>query len=276
MYARTLVLAAAIALVAAPAFAIQRLWLAGSNMGGTSSLAEVTFFRSDSPVVVVSGDSGVRLADIAVDPTTGTIYGVDDLADLLYTVDPADASVTIVGTSGESTCNFVALDFDPTGQLWGWCSGLNRLYQIDKTTGAATTFATTGILVASGDLAFDCEGNLWATSTSDELIRFDIDSFGSGAMSGVIIGDLNLPNGSPFGLEIDFNGDIIVGEGNIGGNALARLWNANPETAQLSLRADLTDANVGLFGLAFTLTPSTVFEDGFEDDDLEAWDSQVP
>ena len=274
-----IVVAAALVLSAPPARAAQELYAVGSSLIGTSDLYKITGYRTGSPTIEVIGDLGERLDDVAVDPTTGMIYGIQFTSDNLFVIDPEDASVVEL-SSNISACGLVALEFDASGQLWGWCGSNIRLYRIDKASGNSQGFATTSPAVASGDLAFDCEGVLWGTSDDDELVRFDLSTFGSGVVGVSIIGTLNLAFGSPYGLEIDSDGTMYLGEGQ-SSTALARLHTVDTATADVTLVDDFsgftggTDGGVGLFGLAFTIQPTPLFSADFEKDDFSEWTSVV-
>ncbi len=90
------------------------------------------------------GNSGVTLAGMAVD--NATLYGSSyhTAAGDLYTVNPANGAVTIVGTSG--------IDYDDFGSTTNglYAIGTNAdLYSINASTGAATLIGATGLSFGS-------------------------------------------------------------------------------------------------------------------------------
>jgi hypothetical protein len=115
------------------------------------------------------------LAGLAVDPTTGILYGATGSGDggRLFTVDPDDGAMTLVGATGFAAVE--ALAFDAGGQLFGAArvggATADTLVSIDPATGAGTVI---GVFTAPGPqpvpgikgLAFDLTtGALWAIST---------------------------------------------------------------------------------------------------------------
>lgn len=149
------------------------------------------------------GNSGVTFFDIALDPTTGNLYGVSG-AGVLYSVNTTDASATTIGSTGQ----FInGLTFDSSGTLFG--SGLTSLFTVNLGTGAATTVGSTGFN-SSGDLAFDSSGNLYMSATGgangDLLISVD-DATGVGTSIGEIgysaVYGLNYLGGTLYGFTLD-------------------------------------------------------------------------
>jgi uncharacterized repeat protein (TIGR01451 family)/CSLREA domain-containing protein len=77
--------------------------------------------------------------DIAVDPTTGILYGTVNnggSTDRLITIDKDTGATTDVALI--TVPDIEGLGTDPTGQLWGTSGTQNVLYEIDKTTGAGS------------------------------------------------------------------------------------------------------------------------------------------
>lgn len=105
------------------------------------------------PTVLVNGQPAQNVDDLAFDPTSGLLYAavnVDGADGKLIILDPATAAVTEVGifrdpATGATVDNLEGLGFDATGQLYatGGNHGPhpqdnNKLWRIDKQTGAAT------------------------------------------------------------------------------------------------------------------------------------------
>lgn len=101
--------------------------------------------------------SGFRFADIAIDPTSGTIYGVDYMLGTsarFSTIDPTTGTVNIVANVA-SVDAMGATFFDPFGNLFAYGrnegeSQQTRFYSIDVATGAFTQLGT-GPGVSSND-----------------------------------------------------------------------------------------------------------------------------
>ena len=82
--------------------------------------------------------------DIAIDPTTGQMYGIMNNStngDRLMLIDKFTGVTTDVGGFGIGEVE--GLDFDPHGNLWATAGGTsgteaNKLYQVNKATGAAS------------------------------------------------------------------------------------------------------------------------------------------
>jgi hypothetical protein len=82
--------------------------------------------------------------DLAFDPGDGQLYAIANnstTGDRLVRVNKATGATTDVGAFGIAEVE--GLSFDPHGQLWATAGGVdgtpaNKLYQVDKTTGAAT------------------------------------------------------------------------------------------------------------------------------------------
>lgn len=75
------------------------------------------------------------VADLAIDPITGQLYGAERNAPLnLYTIDISTGQATTVGTMSSVR---TGLTFGPDGTLYG-CSLNGTLYQIDPATAAET------------------------------------------------------------------------------------------------------------------------------------------
>ena len=86
----------------------------------------------------------VDVDDIAIDPATGQMYGIlnnSGVGDRLIKINKLTGATSDVGPFGVAEVE--GLDFDPHGQLWATAGGVehteaNKLYEVNKTTGAAT------------------------------------------------------------------------------------------------------------------------------------------
>ena len=148
------------------------------------------------------GNSGVgAMFDIALDPISGSLYGVTG-AGKLYSLDKSNGVATLIGPTGV----FInGLTFDSSGTLFA--SGGSSLYTVDLLSGVASLVGNTGF-GSSGDLAFDSAGNLYlsAVGTSgDRLISVD-PTTGTGSLIGDIgysgVFGLNFKDSTLYGFTV--------------------------------------------------------------------------
>ncbi|PYJ69234.1 MAG: hypothetical protein DME75_11465 [Verrucomicrobia bacterium] len=94
---------------------------------------------------------GALLTDIAIDPTTGIMYGVSGNNQKFYTINTATGQALQTGSTGIGYQNGGGLAADRTGVLFG----INNFffYSYNKTTGMATLIGLTGLgnLVRAAD-----------------------------------------------------------------------------------------------------------------------------
>ena len=109
----------------------------------------------------------VAMYDIALDPISGTLYGVDTNANLV-SIDTTNASTTFIGR----TVGVNGLTFDSSGALYG--TGNPGLFSIDTSTGSYSLLGNTGFS-SSGDIAFNSSGDLFLSAKyvngSDQLVN---------------------------------------------------------------------------------------------------------
>jgi hypothetical protein len=107
--------------------------------------------------------------DLAADPTTGLIYGVEVAAlhgqdggrggtNMLMTIDPATAVVTVIGFPNIKTTNFMAIAFDAAGTLWAKPITDPELYSLDKATAQVSTTVVLDPGVGALGLGFAGDG----------------------------------------------------------------------------------------------------------------------
>ena len=93
------------------------------------------------------GPIGFAVTALAVDPTTGILYGSTTFRDpsepdTLITIDRATGAGTVVGPIGPTVAE---MDFNSAGELFGWSEDTDDLVSINKATGAATVVGESGI-----------------------------------------------------------------------------------------------------------------------------------
>jgi hypothetical protein len=112
----------------------------------------------------VIGQMPADMYDIAFSPT-GSLYGVDGSSNL-WKINPNTASGTDIGALGTSVNSLV---FSPSGKLYAAGS---RLYSVNTSTGHASGIGNNlNGFSSAGDLAFDASGNLYLSTTSNDLVR---------------------------------------------------------------------------------------------------------
>lgn len=105
------------------------------DLGGTPTFTEV-------------GETGLtQLIGLAVDPNSGTLYGIDGGTDSLYTIDRNDGSATLVGSSG-SVGTIGGMDFNLDGSTLLLSDG-NDLFTVSTLDGSLTAAGSLGTLNTS-------------------------------------------------------------------------------------------------------------------------------
>ena len=91
------------------------------------------------------GDTGLsNLQGIAIDPNSGSIYGVDNSTDSLYVLDSMNGSSTLVGALGVTVSAIGGLDFSTDGSELLLVTAFGNLYEIGASDAS--------IVVSYGDL----------------------------------------------------------------------------------------------------------------------------
>ena len=172
---------------------------------GTIDLADNT--------VNLIGTMGTVMTDIAYE-ADGSLWGLSTTD--LYRIDPQTAAATIIGPHSIPQGN--ALVFGADGLLYAAGAGTAKLYAIDPGTGQGTSIGTTGFFSA-GDLAF-FHGNLYLSSTHNELVRIDLDNHAAGTRIGSfgfssVYGLATADNDTLYGISLTsiFSVDVITGQG---------------------------------------------------------------
>jgi hypothetical protein len=102
-------------------------------------------------LVTPIGPFGAVLTDIAIDPTTGTMYGVSGFNQKFYTINTSTGEAVQTGSTGLGFQNGGGLAADRTGAIFGIDNF--SFYGYDETTGLATLIGLTGLqnLVRAAD-----------------------------------------------------------------------------------------------------------------------------
>ncbi len=103
-------------------------------------------------LVTPIGPFGDRaLTDLAIDPTTGTMYGISGFDQKFYTINTSTGQAVQTGSTGIGFANGGGFAADRTGALFGFSNF--SFYSFNKTTGMATLIGPTGLrnLVKAAD-----------------------------------------------------------------------------------------------------------------------------
>jgi len=132
----------------------------------------------------------IIMTDIALDPSTGKLYGISSTPLGLYSIDKTTAKATLIGTPSITNPIIRSLEFDSSGVLY---TADIFLYTVDPKTGSTTKIGNgSDPYDSSGDLAFF--GNqLYLTSfnsgSTDNLVKLDVSTG-----KGTIVGPIGFPN----------------------------------------------------------------------------------
>jgi hypothetical protein len=104
-------------------------------------------------LVRVIGPFGEVLTDIAIDPTTGIMYGISGFNQKFFTINTTTGEAVQTGSTGIGFANGGGFAADRTGALFGISN--SSFYSFDKTTGMATLIGPTGLgnLVKAADFS---------------------------------------------------------------------------------------------------------------------------
>ncbi|WP_141719663.1 T9SS type A sorting domain-containing protein [Roseivirga misakiensis] len=132
----------------------------------------------------------VDVDDLAIDPTTGEIYGNTNsggTGDQLFRVNSATGVFEIISTLSEN--DIEGLSFSNDGRLYGSDGGSeNRLGEIDIATGVFSNFQTfTGASDVESLAALVADANLISGTVFDDTDRNGLNDDGAGGIEGVTV-----------------------------------------------------------------------------------------
>jgi hypothetical protein len=144
------------------------------NGGGKLYIIDPTTAAATLVGPILVGGFQVGVTGLAFNPLTGVLYGVTDHAskyflDSLITINPADASATLIGPLGQILTD---ISFDSTGMLYGWLEPPPyNLVSINLTTGTATIIGPPAVkpFDSDGALAFNAGGTLYLVSNEGSM-----------------------------------------------------------------------------------------------------------
>jgi hypothetical protein len=161
------------ALLAFASFASAQTLYGADGAGGNPSTNLYLLDPASGAVLQTVGPIGFGVTGLAVDPSTGTLYGVTGARDatnpgFLITVNKTTGAGTPVGDLLPGTTSAVAdITFTPDATLFGWSEGSDDLVTINKATGAATVVGESGISTAGSGLASNAAGVLFFAGDRD-------------------------------------------------------------------------------------------------------------
>jgi len=202
-------------------------FVGGSNNWGTIDLATGTFSQT--------GNTGALLSGLGVGPG-GLLYGGLDSSGTLYQVNPANGSLTTVGTSSVAYNDFGST----TDGVYALDTTLN-LYSVNTTTGATTLIGPIGLNT----------GSTIGLSTGSDTLYFTngvtafLYSINTSTGAATEIGDTGIKN---IGALVYENGTLYAGSN----SPSAALYALNPATGAATF---VGNASGPFWGLAPSVFP---------------------
>ena len=176
------------------------------NDGPSSGKVYTINLANGNPLLVANLTTFIHVeGDVAIDPTTNELYGVDGSGGPLMKINKANGQCTTVGNVGVNL-DLSAIAFDSAGNLYAVNSFTSELLQINKATAAviSTTPLTPAVNGEIGGLAFDTgDVNLYfAGGTSGVLYKLNktsgaVVTIGPLAVNGGIYALAWIPDATP-------------------------------------------------------------------------------
>src|SRR5262249_15913962 len=111
------------------------------------------------------------IINIAFDPLSGTLYGLQRNGPGLFTIDQVTGQCTQLGSKVYGRGGF---EFAPDGRLFGTAENPdNSLYQINPVTGAETEIGGMSGTASLEDAAF-ADGALFVADFNGDIFRYDV------------------------------------------------------------------------------------------------------
>ena len=154
---------------AALASAQETLYGADGARGNPSNLYRLD--PSTGAVLQNIGPIGFQVSGLAVDPSTGTLYGSTggngSSEGSLITINKTTGAGTFVG-AGFNDRGVPDITFTPDATLFGWWQGGGGLARFDKATGAGTFLGPSGLDSFGNGLASNAAGTLFLAGDGDD------------------------------------------------------------------------------------------------------------
>lgn len=166
---------------------------------GSASTSDLYTIDPATGAATAVGPIGYAVTGLAMDPTTGTLYGATSNNSgasprAIITIDTSTGAGTLVGPLGLGPFGVSSdICFDASGQLYGWSENTDDLIAIDKGTGAATIVGDAGLSTFGDGMDFDAAGVLYVLLGGDADFVYTVDPTTGIPTQGAAL------SGSPFG-----------------------------------------------------------------------------
>jgi hypothetical protein len=183
-----------------------------------------------------SGAVNYSVTGLAFNPLTGVLYGSTGgvSGTKLLTINPANGSVTVVGSFNAGSATMTDLAFDASGNLYGISSsGGANLFTINVSTAAATKVGGSGVaFTEGGGLAISSAGIFYSAPIPGEYGTYDP---GTGAYTH-ITAPANPAGASGSYVALAFNGSILYGDDLVAGSGggVTHLVTIDPATGTVT------------------------------------------
>jgi len=234
----------------AQAEAASILYGADGSGGNPSNLYVID--PSSGAVITTIGAIGFAVTGLAIDPTTGVMFGstggAGAIPPSLITIDLTTGAGTLVGALDGVLAD---ITFDPLGNLYGWLEpSSDDLVSVDKTTGQITIVGDSGLSTALTGLAMGPGGTLYFGGFNDlnlvGLVSID-------PATGAVTGDVAYAGFELVGMGLAFDeSGVLFGIEQLG-SAGRNLVRIDPVTGAVTIIGGTVDR---LDALAFqTIVP---------------------
>jgi hypothetical protein len=151
--------------------------LYGADGAGNHPANLLVLDPSTGAVVKTVGPIGFGVTGLAIDPMTGTLYGVTGLSTkpgaapspgALITINRTTGAGTLVGDELPEDNGATDITFTPNGQLYGWFEQSDLFGSIAKATGVATTFPETGLSTYGSGIASNSAGVIFLAGEGEQ------------------------------------------------------------------------------------------------------------
>ena len=169
--------------------------------GGNAATNLYIVNSSNGQVLKTVGPIGFAVTGLAIDPTTGTLYGSTAQRNTapnpgsLITINRTTGAGTLVGDARPDNESVADITFTPDGTLYGWLEdNTDDLVTLNKATGAATVVGDSGLSTYGSGIASNASGTLYFAGEGEQGQLFTVDR-NTGAATPVAT--LNGPDGDP-------------------------------------------------------------------------------
>jgi DNA-binding beta-propeller fold protein YncE len=192
--------------------------LLGANGAGNNPSNLVVLDPSTGSVIRTVGPIGFGVTGLAIDPTTGTLYGATGRNTgagtgpnpvSLIRINRTTGAGSLVGKFRPDNEGAADLTFTPDGTLYGWLEpNTDDLIRIDKATGVATVVGDSGLDTYGSGIASNSAGVLYFAGEGDQGRLFTIDR-GTGAATPIATLDGATGNPGISALAFDSSGTLF-------------------------------------------------------------------